>query len=181
MNLHTFEKSQQNLSGDQNEQGRTSSSFEHHDIVSIKEKIEKRKSKQKKVKIIFYTLIGLVVLFAVLFFYSQYKLHTLTQEESGGVMQQSVSSSLLATASSTPKTGEEVIQALRRHIMLPSGNPQIAEVQDVEKLRAKQAFFKNAQNGDIVVVYDTMIFLYRPSLDVVVSAGDISAIGETKP
>lgn len=181
MNLHTFEKSQQNLSGDHDEQGRTSSSFEHHDIVSIKEKIEKRKSKQKKVKIIFYTLIGLVVLFAVLFFYSQFKLYTLTQEEVGGNLQQAIPNSLLATASSTPKTGEEVINALRRHILLPSGNPQIAEVQDVEKLREKQAFFKNAQNGDIVVVYEEMIFLYRPSLDVVVASGDISGIGETKP
>jgi hypothetical protein len=60
-------------------------------------------------------------------------------------------------------------------------SPQIAEVQDVAQLRKTQDFFKNAENGDVVIMYSSVIYLYRPSQDRVVSAGSVLPSGETKP
>ena len=153
-------------------------SFAFDEVAHVRQKIEHRKAKQRKLKSIFGGLIGAIVILVVIVGYSQYKLFKLSQEEAG-ISQGGVASTF--NASSTPKTGEEVIRALRRHILLPEGDPQIAEVQDVAKLKETQAFFKDAQNGDVVVVYETMIFVYRPSADIVVAASDISGVGQTKP
>lgn len=172
MNINIFEKAQSEL--------KTETSFVDEQALSIKQKIESRKNKQKKIKTIFWVLIFLIVIFATTTAYSQYKLFKLTKEESPNLS--------LPTASSTdktvvamPKTGEEVIAALKRHILVPSGEPQIAEVQDAAKLRETQAFFKDTRTGDIVIVYDTTIFIYRPSDDIVVASGDISGVGQVKP
>ena len=138
--------------------------------LHIKQKIESRKNKQRRIKMIFAASAILIIFLLASTVYSQYKLHKLAAEEKGAF-----------TASSTPKTGDEVIAALSRHILLPTGTPQIAEVQDASRLKDTQAFFKDAQNGDIVVVYATTIFIYRPSADIVVAAGDISGAGQIKP
>jgi hypothetical protein len=158
---HFFSKKQK-LAGAQDEQVSTLLSGE---AQLIKERIEKRKLKQRKLKIVIGSLLSLVVIFASIAFYSQYKLRTLTQEELG-----------VDVRASTPRTGEEIIQALSRHVLLPEGVPQIAEVQDVARLKTSQAFFENAENGDVVIVYDATIFLYRPSKDIVIATGDISSL-----
>lgn len=162
MNINIFEKTQQATHDE--------SSFADEHALDLKRKIDARKNKQKRVKMILGSLIGLVLFLAALTAYSQYKLMTLSRDEMGGV-----------TTTSTPKTGEEVIAALSRHILLPTGTPQIAEVQDAARLRDTQAFFKDTQNGDIVVVYETTIFVYRPSQDIVIAAGDISGVGQINP
>lgn len=54
-------------------------------------------------------------------------------------------------------------------------------MQDVAQLRKTQDFFKNAENGDVVIMYSSVIYLYRPSQDRVVSAGSVLPSGETKP
>ncbi len=168
MNIDTFEQS-----------NREESSFASEQALHIKQKIEHRKGKQKKLKNILLALtVALVVLGAVTV-YSQYKLYTLSKAELN--VGQAGTQAAIAGQATAPKTPEEVISALSRHILLPKGVPQIAEVQDAPKLRDTQAFFKDAENGDIVVVYETTIFLYRPSLDVLVSTGDISGQGQLKP
>lgn len=170
MNIHNFEATYR-----QHPSAYDSTSFADEDLSHVKHKIEIRKSKQKKIKIIFGSLIGLVVILIIAVAYSQYKLQMLSQDE------MYIADRDKGTASASPKTAEEVIKALERHILLPSGNPQIAEIQDVAKLKESQAFFKDAQNGDIVVVYETMIYIYRPSADIVIGASDISGAGQTKP
>ena len=174
MNIDTFEKIHQGSTQETHHDFSSS----HDDVASIKLKIEKKKSKQKKLKIVLMVLVGLVLLLTVLFVYSQYRLYTLTQEE---VTTEGVASSTENKNELSLKNPEDIIKALGRHILLPEGTPQIAAVQDVEKLREKQAFFKNAQNGDIVVVYETTIFIYRPSADIVVASGDILGVGQTNP
>ena len=163
MNINIFEKTKQSdlHTGDE-------SSLADEHALHIKQKIEARKNKQKKIKLLLGGLILIIILLSTLTAYSQYKLYILSKDEIGAT-------------SNIPKTGEEVVTALGRHILLPSGTPQIAEVQDASRLRDTQAFFKDAQNGDIVVVYETTIFVYRPSVDIVVAAGDISGAGQIKP
>ena len=160
MNLNIFE---------QNKKHGDSDDFSSHHVHEMKQKIEMRKKRQKRLKLIFGTLVFLVVLFAGFTAYSQYRLHTLSKEE------------LTTTSAVVPKTADDVIKAISRHILVPPGTPQIAEVEDAEKLRNSQAFFKNTENGDIVVIYDTTIFIYRPSKDIIVASGDISGVGQTKP
>jgi hypothetical protein len=143
--------------------------FTDSEAFLIKQKIEQRKRKQKKIKTIMYVLSFSVVTLAVFGGYSQYKLYSLKKEELG------------VSGTITPKTGEEVVLALSRHILVPQGVPQVAIVQDASKLRETQAFFKDVENDDVVVVYDTSIYIYRPSKDIVVNAGDISGIGQVNP
>ncbi len=144
------------------------SSFISEEAQLIKQRIESRKLKQRKLQFILVTLFSLVIIFGTIAAYSQYKLQTLTVDE------------LLVDIpkEKQPRTGQEIIAALGRHVLLPEGTPQIAEVQDVTRLKASQAFFENAENGDVVVVYDSLIFLYRPSKDIVVASGDISGTGQ---
>ncbi len=182
MNIDTFEKNQ--LTSHDHAHSDTSS---HDDVANLKLKIEKRKSKQKRLQVVIITLIASVLILASLFGYTQYKLYSLSRQEMnestniGTVTSTSKSQDSQTGMTEPPKTPEAIIKALGRHILLPEGTPQIAEVEDVEKLREKQAFFKNAKNGDIVVVYESMIFLYRPSLDIVIASGDISGIEQKNP
>lgn len=165
MNIEEFEK---NKSGST---AQSEDSFAVDETASIKQKIKERKNKQKKLKLILSVGILIILLLGSFAGYSQYKLYMLTQEEKK-----------TETASgSAPKTGEEVVKALSRHILVPSGVPQIAEVQDAAKLRDTQAFFKDVEAGDVVVVYESTIFVYRPSKDIVVASGDISGTGQLKP
>ena len=161
MNLNIFEQQQKT--------DHTEDDFSANHVHEVRQKIENRKKRQKRIKMIFGGLIVLVLLLLCATAYSSYRLHTLAKEE------------LTTSTPVTPKTAEDVVKALSRHILVPEGVPQIAEVQDAEKLRNSQAFFKDAENGDIVVVYDTTIFIYRPSKDIVVASGDISGVGQVKP
>lgn len=177
MNLNTFEKTSQERIIEAEALGEAEASLMHHETFLIKQKIEKRKQKKARLVMIVGSLACAVFFLLILVGYSQYKLYTLSQEEkiqSAGVMASSISF--------TPaNTGEEVVRALSRHILLPEGTPQIAEIKDVTKLRDSQAFFKDAQNGDIVVIYNTTIIIYRPSKDIIVAEGDISGVGQQKP
>ena len=180
MNLHTFEKAKQEYVHQDSMIG-DSSTFANEEAHHIKQKIEKRKQKQQKVRMLIGG--GILFLLAALIFagYSQYKLYVLTKDETFVRDTPSTSATTFSSTGTTPKTGEDIIVSLKKHILVPEGNPQIAEIQDVMKLKETQPFFKDAKNGDIVIVYQTTIFIYRPSADIVVASGDISGVGQVKP
>jgi hypothetical protein len=153
--------------------GEVEASLARGEMEKIKSKLESKKRQQRKLKMMFATFVGVIVLLVVIVAYSQYKLYKLSTDE------KIVSGETVTVNAST--TPQEIIKMLGRHILLPEGDPQIAEVRDVEKLREQQAFFKNAENGDIIVLYESTIFIYRPSRDVVVASGDITGLGQVKP
>lgn len=69
----------------------------------------------------------------------------------------------------------DTIKKVGKLIQLPSGeSPTFATVTDVEKLKS-QAFFKNAKNGDKVLIYQKALkaILYRPSEDKIIDVGPI--------
>jgi hypothetical protein len=79
----------------------------------------------------------------------------------------------------------ELVKKVGAHIQLPKDEtPQLVTVSNKEKL-AGLPFFKNAQNGDRVLLYKTskMAYLYRPSTDQVINAAPIvdpgAAMGDT--
>jgi hypothetical protein len=175
MNLYDFENKGSNQEHiiQAEAYGESEASFARSEVDKIKSKLEKRKKQQKKLTRVFGGLAVVITILVVFIAYSQYKLYKLSREE-----QVYTTSSVAVTASTTP---QEIIRLLGRHVLLPEGNPQIAQVQDVEKLRETQAFFKNAENGDIILLYNTTIFLYRPSKDILVASGDVSGLGQAKP
>lgn len=67
----------------------------------------------------------------------------------------------------------ELISAVGKLIELPSGTPQIATVSDKTKL-ASQAFFRNAQNGDKVLIYKDEAILYRPSTNKLIAVAPVA-------
>lgn len=123
-----------------------------------------KKGKQKKLSRIFGGLLITIVFFVLTTVYSQYQMYVLSN-----LLQAQEKASTTA-----PQTVDEVVKAVGRHIKLPEGVPQIAAVTDAKKLSSTQVFFKDVMNGDIVVVYDSAIYLYRPLEDIVVAVGDIS-------
>lgn len=123
-----------------------------------------KKNKQKRLKKIVFSLFGFAIFFFLTTVYSQYQVYVLKK---------------LAVAEELanpeiPSTPNQIVEAVSRHIILPDTIPQIASIQDAKKLSTTQAFFKDAVNGDVVLVYETTIIIYRPTQDILVAVGDIS-------
>ena len=62
----------------------------------------------------------------------------------------------------------DILARVRAHIFLPEEpKPTVAEILDVDTLRARNAFYKNAANGDYLIVTPTRAILYSPSKDMI--------------
>ena len=68
--------------------------------------------------------------------------------------------------SSEPRvqTAEDLLKEVKEHIQLPNEAPEIATISDVDLLKG-QDFFKDAQNGDAVLIFQKAGrgLIYRPS------------------
>lgn len=74
------------------------------------------------------------------------------------------------------KEVENLVKEVNRIIQLPEGEtPTLATVTDLDKVK-EQPFFKNAQNGDKVLVYSQSkkAYLYRPSEKKVIEVGVVN-------
>ena len=77
---------------------------------------------------------------------------------------------------SAEKANAELVQELQRISILPNDeNPQVAELTDKEKQK-NNPFFKDAQNGDKVLVYQKAgkIIIYRPATKQVVNMASLN-------
>ena len=81
----------------------------------------------------------------------------------------------LAGPSAAQNGTNQLVQKIGAHVALPNETPTIATVEDVTKLN-RQDFFKNAQNGDKVLVYaqSGRALLYRPSTEKVIEYSRVS-------
>ena len=86
---------------------------------------------------------------------------------------------VLGLSKGTQSTQEDVKKLLSevgKLITLPNGeDPTVATVTDVEKVK-EQAFFKNAKNGDKVIIYTNAkkAILYRPSERRIIEVGAVN-------
>lgn len=73
----------------------------------------------------------------------------------------------------------KMLQSIASVMVLPEDKPTIVTVTDRDKLQ-DQEFFKKAQNGDKVVIYESIrrIFLYRPSLNKIVDVAPLVFTGQ---
>lgn len=132
--------------------------------VQEEKRSEAKKLRQKRLKKIILSLLSIAIFFFLTTVYSQYQVYILKKlEASNAIMHPDV-----------PTTPNQIVEAVAKHILLPDTVPQIASIQDAKKLSTSQAFFKDAVNGDVVLVYQTLIIIYRPTQDILVAVGDIS-------
>lgn len=94
------------------------------------------------------------------YFYDQYK---------GAQVQ------LRAEGRAPASTAQDIESLVGKHMSLPKESPSIARVSDKAALSG-QAFFKQAQDGDKVLIYKKakMAILYRPSSDRIINVSTIS-------
>jgi hypothetical protein len=68
-----------------------------------------------------------------------------------------------------------LVTQLKKIMEVPNETPVIATVKDKESLKAQQAFFAQAENGDKLIVFQTArkAVLYRPSVGKIVESGPL--------
>jgi hypothetical protein len=73
-------------------------------------------------------------------------------------------------------TKQRVVNAVGKLYNVPREEPTMARVSDVTKLRDSQEFFKNAQNGDYMLIYvkAKLAVLYREGANRIVNAGPVA-------
>ena len=72
--------------------------------------------------------------------------------------------------------GQTLLERVGRLIELSSEEePMIATIENVKKLRQEQPFFKNAENGDEVLVYQDKAIIYSIKNDILVNVGPVYA------
>lgn len=88
-------------------------------------------------------------------------------------------------AKNNPKAGDEelkrVLEKVGRLVLLPEGEtPTLATVTD-KQLLSGQDFYKNAENGDKVLIYAVAkkAFLYRPSTNKIIEIAPVTVDTQT--
>ena len=74
---------------------------------------------------------------------------------------------------------KQLVASVGRLMLLPDEIPTVATVQDITKL-SNQRFFRNAQNGDKVLIYPlaSKAILYRPKLGKIVEVASVLPTGD---
>ncbi len=69
-----------------------------------------------------------------------------------------------------------VITKVKALTVLPEEEPVLFTVNDAELLKTQQAFFKDAKNGDVLLVFqkDSKALIYREATNQIINAGPIS-------
>ena len=63
---------------------------------------------------------------------------------------------------------KEIVDKVRRHIVIPTAiEPTVATIVDVNTLKARNEFYKDAKNGDNLIVTPTRAILYDPDKDII--------------
>jgi hypothetical protein len=64
---------------------------------------------------------------------------------------------------------QAIIDRVRKHINIPSDvEPTVATIVDVDALKERNDFYKNAKNGDNLIVTPNRAILYDPNADVII-------------
>ncbi len=68
-----------------------------------------------------------------------------------------------------------VVSSIGKLMIVPKGTPILATVKDITKLKQQQAFFKNAQNGDDLVIFpqSRRAVIYSPARNLIINVGPI--------
>ncbi len=89
-----------------------------------------------------------------------------------------VSDQLQDLQKNTPEQNQrratDILVLVGKHLQLDaSEKPTVAAIVDVEKLRAKSAFYKKAKNGDYLIITSSRAILYDPDRDVILDIAPV--------
>jgi outer membrane murein-binding lipoprotein Lpp len=87
------------------------------------------------------------------------------------VRQLSVKNDQLQTGNNPQNVAKanEIIAKVRKHMEIPTDpEPTVATIVDVNALRGKNDFYKNAKNGDNLIVTTSRAILYDPVQDIII-------------
>lgn len=63
---------------------------------------------------------------------------------------------------------KEIVEKVRKHIIVSTDvEPTVATIVDVETLKSRNEFYKDAKNGDNLIVTPTRAILYDPDRDII--------------
>lgn len=81
-----------------------------------------------------------------------------------------------AQAAKLTEQKNSIISKIKTLTVLPAEEPVLFTVNDAVLLKSQQAFFRDAQNGDVLLVFqkDGKALIYRESTNVIVNAGPVS-------
>lgn len=113
--------------------------------------------------LLFIGIIGAVALF---FWAEQQRRDALSKLEQTEQQLQEIKES---TERSGQQVADEVLGKVRAHMVLPEDvQPTVATIIDVDRLRETSDFYKNAKNGDHLILTATRAILYNPDTDRVI-------------
>lgn len=71
---------------------------------------------------------------------------------------------------------KEIITKIKELTVLPEEEPVLFTVNDANLLKSQQAFFKDAENGDVLLVFQTSgkALIYREATNKIVNSGPVS-------
>lgn len=128
-------------------------------LIRKKEKMIHKIMRAKRLRAVVVWLLILVVVACAAYYYNR---HRNSQNAS-------------SAAAQAQQEAQTVVDQVGKLMFLPQGeNPTIATVSDKSKL-GNQAFFKNAEDGDKVLIYASakLAIIYRPSLNKIVNVAPI--------
>ncbi len=65
----------------------------------------------------------------------------------------------------------EIKKKLSRHVIIDGKDPTIATVTDSNTLKKADPFYKRAENGDKIIIWEDKAILYRPEIDRIIDFG----------
>ena len=82
---------------------------------------------------------------------------------------------IISANSSSNTAPDDVMARVSAHLITPDETPTIADIDDVDTLKAENDFYKDAQNGDKLIVFSEArrAVIYSPVRDVIVNVGPI--------
>jgi len=78
---------------------------------------------------------------------------------------------------------EQVVEALGKLAVLPDEEPIVATVTDKDALLKQSDFYKNAENGDRIIVYPNakVAYIYSPTINKIVNVGPFTVDNDQQP
>lgn len=81
-------------------------------------------------------------------------------------------------SNSVINTNEDIVARVAKLIILPEDEPKVAIITEVDKIKAQQPIFNNAENGDYTLVFKDQVIIYSAKKNIIVATSPINIIEE---
>ncbi len=78
------------------------------------------------------------------------------------------------------EAAKRIVEKVKAHFVIPADiDPTVATIVDVDTLKAKNEFYKNAKNGDHLILTPTRAILYDPNKDLIIDVVPVQITPQT--